>query len=59
MLQMIGSKELVLQPDFQRFYIWDLKKEQGLIDSMLRGFPIPPPYGYGHILILMAKQFMK
>jgi len=47
-LGMIGSKELILQPDYQRFYIWDLKKEQGLIDSLLRGFPIPPIWIWTH-----------
>lgn len=47
-LGMIGGKELILQPDYQRFYIWDLKKEQGLIDSILRGFPIPPVWIWTH-----------
>lgn len=47
-LSMIGGRELILQPDYQRFYIWDLKKEQGLIDSILRGFPIPPVWIWTH-----------
>ncbi len=28
--QMEGSRQLQLQPDFQRFYIWDLRKEVDL-----------------------------
>lgn len=47
-LSMIGSKELILQPDYQRFYIWDIKKEHGLIDSILRGYPIPPVWIWTH-----------
>lgn len=47
-LGMIGSRELVLQPDYQRFYIWDRKKERGLIDSLLRGYPIPPIWLWQH-----------
>jgi len=33
----IGASELILQPDYQRFYIWWGDIEQGLIDTILRG----------------------
>lgn len=38
----IAAKTIRLQPDFQRFYIWDRRKEQAFIDSILRNYPIPP-----------------
>lgn len=47
-LSMKGNKELVLQPDFQRFYIWDRKKEEGLIDSIIRNYPMPPIWLWRH-----------
>lgn len=31
-----------LQPDFQRGEIWTIQKKQKLIDSILRGWKIPP-----------------
>ena len=40
--QMEASLQLLLQPDFQRFYIWSLAKEQLFVDSILRGYPVPP-----------------
>ena len=49
MLGMIGSQQLRLQPDFQRFYIWNQKKEQGFIDSILREYPIPPVWIWRHV----------
>ena len=38
----IASKEVDLQPDFQRNYIWTSNREQKFIDSILRGFAVPP-----------------
>lgn len=36
--------ELIPDPDWQRGYIWGLKDEQLLIDSILKGLPIPKFY---------------
>ena len=36
--------ELVPDPDWQRGYIWKLKDERLLIDSILKGMPIPKLY---------------
>ncbi len=38
----IKNEDLDLQPDFQRGEIWTLQKKQKLIDSILRGWKIPP-----------------
>ncbi len=38
----IANKDIDLQPDFQRGEIWTLQKKQKLIDSILRGWKIPP-----------------
>ena len=32
---------LEVQPDFQRFYVWKDSQVSKLIESILRGFPIP------------------
>jgi uncharacterized protein with ParB-like and HNH nuclease domain len=36
--------ELVPDPEWQRGYIWKRKDEQALIDSIMRGMPIPKFY---------------
>lgn len=36
--------EIIPDPDWQRGYIWKLKDEELLIDSILRGIPIPKFY---------------
>jgi len=38
----IRDKDLDLQPDFQRNEVWPLPKQQRLIDTILRGWHIPP-----------------
>ena len=37
----IEAKEIDLQPDFQRGEIWDAKRRQRLIDTILRGWYVP------------------
>lgn len=36
------SSDLVMQPDFQRNYVWDPQKASRFIESLLLGLPIPP-----------------
>jgi len=38
----IESKDIELQPDFQRGEVWSSQKKKKLIDSILRGWRIPP-----------------
>lgn len=38
----IKNGDMDLQPDFQRGEIWTEQKKQKLIDSILRGWKIPP-----------------
>lgn len=38
----IKNEDMDLQPDFQKGEIWTLQKKQKLIDSILRGWKIPP-----------------
>lgn len=40
----IDRGELIPDPDWQRGYIWKLRDEQLLIDSIIRGMPIPKFY---------------
>lgn len=47
----ISEDDIDLQPDFQRGEVWPTQKKQRLIDSILRGWVIPPvlliSHGYG------------
>lgn len=38
----IKNKDVNLQPDFQRGEVWSTQKKKKLIDSILRGWKIPP-----------------
>ncbi len=39
--QYIKDKQIVVQPSFQRKFVWDIKKASKLIESFLLGYPIP------------------
>ena len=36
--------KLIIQPDFQRQFVWDLKKSSKLIESTLLDIPLPVVY---------------
>lgn len=40
----IRKKSLILQPEFQRDYVWSADKASRLIESMLMGVPLPVVY---------------
>ncbi len=42
----LASKRFVLQPDFQRVYVWDDLRASLLIETILLGLPIPSIYTY-------------
>lgn len=35
------SKQLIVQPTFQRKFVWDIKKASKLIESLVLGYPVP------------------
>lgn len=41
LISRIRNEELDLQPDFQRGEVWDLKRRQRLVDTVLRGWYVP------------------
>jgi hypothetical protein len=41
LISRIRAKELDLQPDFQRGEVWDSKRRQRLVDTVLRGWYVP------------------
>jgi len=41
MMSRIRGGELDLQPDFQRGEVWDAKRQQRLVDTVLRGWYVP------------------
>lgn len=47
----IMDGDIDLQPDFQRGEVWSLSKQQRLIDSILRGWVVPP------ILVIADEDF--
>lgn len=40
-IDMIEQELIFLKPDFQREFIWDIRRSSKLIDSILEGLPIP------------------
>jgi Protein of unknown function DUF262 len=40
----INNKDIDLQPEFQRQEIWSPSKKKKLIDTILRGWSIPPVF---------------
>lgn len=43
-VRMISEKDLVLDPDYQRNYVWDNRKASKLIESIILNVPIPVIY---------------
>lgn len=41
-MNLYRDKELVISPDYQRLFRWDLSKKTRFIESLLLGIPIPP-----------------
>ena len=35
------SEQIIVQPSFQRKFVWDIKKASKLIESLLLGYPVP------------------
>jgi hypothetical protein len=35
------SKQIIVQPSFQRKFVWDIKKSSKLIESFILGYPVP------------------
>lgn len=42
LINLYKNKELVIQPEYQRLYRWNIKQKTALIESILLGIPIPP-----------------
>lgn len=39
--QYVKNQDIVIQPSFQRNFVWDIKKASKLIESFLLGYPVP------------------
>jgi hypothetical protein len=56
----IDSKDIDLQPDFQRQEIWPAPKKRRLIDTIVRGWSVPPIFlvviGDGRMEVLDGQQ---
>ncbi len=45
-MSLYQSAEVVINPDFQRLFRWDLSRKTRFIESLLLGIPIPPIFVY-------------
>lgn len=43
-IHMYKQDELIIRPEYQRFFRWNSKQKTSLIESILLGIPIPPIY---------------
>lgn len=43
-LQQIDDKAIIIDPDFQRHFVWDSVRQSQLIESILLRIPLPPIY---------------
>lgn len=43
-MELINEKELEINPDFQRNFVWDNTRQSKLIESILLGLPLPSIY---------------
>lgn len=41
-VSMYDSREIIIDPEFQRLFRWDIGQKSKLIESMLLGIPLPP-----------------
>ncbi len=42
--QLIKEEKLVLQPDFQRKFVWTIEHQEAFVDTILSGLPFPEIY---------------
>src|ERR1039458_8278196 len=41
-VSMYDSSEIIIDPEFQRFFRWEIGQKSKLIESLLLGIPLPP-----------------
>jgi hypothetical protein len=60
LFEMYKDGDLILQPKFQRFFVWDDKKSSRLIESIFLDVPIPVIYlaeeGNGQLTVIDGQQ---
>lgn len=60
LIERIDQSDIDLQPDFQRQEVWSTSKKKKLIDTVLRGWSIPPIHlveiGEGRLEVLDGQQ---
>jgi len=62
LVEKVNNGDIII-PEFQRGYVWDIKRASKLIESFLLGLPVPPIYLYmrpdGKLLIIDGHQRTK
>ena len=41
-VSMYDNREIIIDPDFQRLFRWNISQKSKLIESLLLGIPLPP-----------------
>jgi len=44
LINLYRDEELIIDPEFQRFFRWDITRKTRFIESLLLGIPIPPVF---------------
>ena len=42
LVSMYGNREIIIDPEFQRLFRWDVSQKSKLVESLLLGIPLPP-----------------
>jgi uncharacterized protein with ParB-like and HNH nuclease domain len=45
-INIYGDGDLIINPEYQRLFRWDISQQSSLIESILLGIPLPPIYVY-------------
>jgi len=48
-VSMYENREIVIDPDFQRLFRWDIGQKSRLVESLLLGIPLPPVFVFERV----------
>ncbi len=46
LINLYRDREIIVDPEYQRLFRWDIQQKTNLIESLLLGIPIPPIFVY-------------
>lgn len=45
-VSMYDNREIVIDPEFQRYFRWNIGQKSKLVESILLGIPLPSIFGF-------------